>query len=214
MKYKIKQFMKADVSKFYILGVGIICLLLLGGYFSYAMFTVSKEKNNAISIITGNITYNLTVNGNSVDGGNTFPIAPGETEYTVVLSNTTNRRARFNFYYVGDLPSGVEVGYKTGDGLNIPPGETGINLEAMGTSGSSNTYLIKISNSSFSNAEITFGVSAGLDYNDLSLPSDGHLFEEAKLSGPVADIVLENIGDNGSTNDAGEDTFITVSTIL
>ena len=44
MKYKIKQFMKADVSKFYILGVGIICLLLLGGYFSYAMFTVSKEK--------------------------------------------------------------------------------------------------------------------------------------------------------------------------
>ena len=59
MKYKIKQFMKADVSKFYILGVGLICLLLLGSYFSYAMFTVSKEKSNAISIITGNLDYTL-----------------------------------------------------------------------------------------------------------------------------------------------------------
>ena len=58
---KIKELMKADVSKIYILGVGLICLLLICGFFSYAMFTVSKEKGNAISIVTGNLTYKLTV---------------------------------------------------------------------------------------------------------------------------------------------------------
>ena len=35
----------------------------MGSYFSYAMFTVSKEKENAISIITGNLTYKLEVDG-------------------------------------------------------------------------------------------------------------------------------------------------------
>ena len=63
MKYKIKALMKADVSKIYVLGVGLICLLLIGGFFSYAMFTVSKEKSNAISIVTGNLTSFLAVDG-------------------------------------------------------------------------------------------------------------------------------------------------------
>ena len=52
MKYKIKELMKADISKIYILGVGIICLLLVGGFFSYALFTVSAERDNAIKIVT------------------------------------------------------------------------------------------------------------------------------------------------------------------
>ena len=49
----------------------------------------------------------------------------------------------------------------------------------------------------------------GLDYNDLTLPSDGHLFEETQLEGPISDIVLDNPGPNGSTYYDGEDTFIT-----
>ena len=69
MKYTIKEFMKADISKFYILGVGVICLLLVSAYFSYAMFTVSKEKSNAIRIVTGNLTYKLLVDG---EEGNTY----------------------------------------------------------------------------------------------------------------------------------------------
>ena len=205
--HRIKEIMKIDVSKFYILVVGLICLLLLGSYFSYAMFTVSKEKENAISIITGNITYTLTVNDNE---SNTLTVPADTTEeFTVVLTNRTNRIARFNFYYIGNLPSDVSAGYVTGDGLNTPPEAPGTNLQAIDTSGSSNTYTIRVSNSSNNPVTITLGVSAGLDYNDLTLPSDGHLFEEAKLEGPVSDIVLANVGDNGSTYDDGTDTFIT-----
>ena len=206
MKYKIKQFMKADISKFYILGVGIICLLLVGGFFSYAMFTVSKEKSNAISIVTGNLTYKLTVDGTE---GNKLTVPSGETkEFTITLSNPNNRTARFNFYYEGNLPSGVEAGYKTEEGLNTPPEAVGVNLEKAEASGSSNTYTIRVSNDSGSSATITLGVQVGLDYNDLTLPENGHLFEEIKKE-TVADYVLDDQGPNGSTYDDGTDTFIT-----
>ena len=206
MKYKIREFMKADISKFYILGVGIICLLLVGGFFSYAMFTVSKEKSNAISIVTGNLTYKLTVDGTE---GNKLTVPSGETkEFTITLSNPNNRTARFNFYYEGNLPSGVEAGYKTGEGINNPPAATGINLEKVDASGSSNTYKIRVKNGSSSSVTVTLGVGVGLDYNDLSLPSNGHLFEETQ-DPTVAEIVLADQGENGDTYDDGTDTFIT-----
>ena len=207
MKYKIKEFMKADISKFYILGVGIICLLLIGGFFSYAMFTVSKEKSNAIKIVTGNLTYKLTVDGTE---GNTLTVGSGETKtFTVTLSNNNNRTARFNFYYVGALPTDVTAGYVTGDGLNTPPAATGINLEKADASGSSNTYSIRVSNNSSSSATITLGVSVGLDYNDLTLPENGHLFEETQ-DPTVAEVLLAGVGDNGAINTTDPDqTFIT-----
>ena len=206
MKYKIKGLMKTDISKVYILGVGLICLLLIGGFFSYAMFTVSKEKSNAISIVTGNLTSFLAVDGSE---GNKLVVPNGESkEFTVTLSNPNNRIARFNFYYEGDLPEGVSAGYKVSDGVNTPPVEAGINLEKAGSSGSSNTYIIKVSNKSGSEVTINLGVSVGLDYNDLALPSNGHLFEEVITTGPVSDIVIDNLS-SGSTYDDEVDTFIT-----
>ena len=203
---KIKKLMKADVSKIYILGVGLICLLLMGSFFSYAMFTVSKEKSNAISIVTGNLTYKLTVDDSE---GNKLVVPNGESkEFTVTLSNPNNRIARFNFYYEGTLPEGVSAGYKVSDGVNTPPDEKGINLEKAESSGSSNTYIIRVSNKSSSEVTINLGVSVGLDYNDLTLPSNGHLFEEVITTGPVSDIVIDNLS-SGSTYDDGTDTFIT-----
>ena len=199
--------LETSFSKIYMIGMIIITLLVVGGYFSYAMFTVSKEKSNAISIVTGNLTYKLEVDGTE---GNKLTVGAGETkEFTVTLSNPNNRTARFNFYYEGTLPSGVEAGYKIEDGINIPMEAVGSNLTASGSAGSSNTYKIRVKNGSSSSVTVTLGVSVGLDYNDLALPSNGHLFEEAKLEGPVADIVLENPGPDGDTYDDGTDTFIT-----
>ena len=56
-----KIFLETSFSKIYMIVMIIITLLILGGYFSYAMFTVSKEKSNAISIVTGNLTYELLI---------------------------------------------------------------------------------------------------------------------------------------------------------
>ena len=198
MKYKIKEFMKADISKFYILGVGVICLLLVGAYFSYAMFTVSKEKSNAVSIVTGNLTYKLLVDG---EEGNTLTVPKGTTkEFIITLSNPNNRVARFNFYYIGDLQDGVTVGYVPVKGVSTPPDEKGINLEISGTSGSSSTYRIQVKNSFDSEITITLGVGVGLDYNDLSLPSNGHLFNEIELDEGAKKVLADNELQEEKTN--------------
>ena len=204
-----KLLLETSFSKIYMIVMVIITLLIVGGYFSYAMFTVSKEQGNAISIITGNLVYDLEVDGSE---GNNLTVGAGDSkEFTVTLSNPNNRVARFNFYYEGSLPEGVSAGYVTGEGLNIPPNEIGTNLEASGTAGSSNIYKIRVKNDSSSNVTITLGVEVGLDYNDLSLPSNGHLFEEVKplKVGDVSDVVLDDQGPNGDTYDDGIDTFIT-----
>ncbi len=198
--------LETSFSKIYMIVMIIITFIMLGVYFSYAMFTVSKEKSNAITIITGNLVSKLEVDGTE---GNKLTV-PGSTtkEFTVTLSNPNNRIARFNFYYEGSLPSGVTAGYVTGEGLNTPPAAVGVNLEKSGTAGSSNIYKIRVKNDSSSSVTITLGVQVGLDYNDLSLPSNGHLFEEYQ-GDPVSDVVLGNVGDNGDTYDDGVDTFIT-----
>ena len=199
-----KILLETSFSKIYMIVMIIITLLILGGYFSYAMFTVSKEKSNAISIVTGNLTYKLEVDGKE---SNTLTV-PSNTvkDFTITLSNPNNRTARFNFYYVGDLASNTKVGYIIEEGMNTLPDEKGINLEKVNTTGSSNTYTIRVINNSGSSVTVNLGVSVGLDYNDLNLPDNGHLFEE--ISTLVSDVVIDNLS-SGDIYDDGIDTFIT-----
>ena len=184
----------------------IITLLILGSYFSYAMFTVSKERENAISIVTGNLDYKLLIDGEET---NSLTVELNTVkDFTITLSNPNNRIARFNFYYVGDLPSNTKVGYIIDDETNTLPDEAGINLEKVDTSGSSNTYIIRVINNSVSSVTINLGVSVGLDYNDLTLPENGHLFEEITYEGEVGTVALSNISKDNIYDD-GTDTFIT-----
>ena len=147
-----KFLLETSFSKIYMIVMIIITLLILGGYFSYAMFTVSKEKSNAISIVTGNLTYKLEVEENET---NTLVVsANSRQDFIVTLSNPNNRIARFNFYYIGDLPDGVDIGYIEKEGVNTPPSSTGINLEKVDTTGSSNTYIVRVANTTGSKISI------------------------------------------------------------
>ena len=201
-----KILLETSFSKIYMIVMIIITLLILGGYFSYAMFTVTKEKSNAISIVTGNLIYKLEVDGTET---NTLTV-PSNTvkDFTITLSNPNNRVARFNFYYVGDLSSNTKVGYIVEEGTNTLPDEKGINLEKADTTGSSNTYIIRVINNSGNSVTVNLGVSVGLDYNDLSLPEKGHLFEEITHKGEVGTVVLSNISKDNIYDD-GVDTFTT-----
>ena len=201
-----KLLLETSFSKIYMIVMIIITLLILGGYFSYAMFTVTKEKSNAVSIVTGNLTYKLEVEENET---NTLTVpANSRKDFIVTLSNPNNRIARFNFYYLGDLADGVDIGYIEKDEFNVPPTETGINLEKVDTTGSSNTYIVRVVNTTGSEISIELGVSVGLDYNDLELPENGHLFEEIHYQTVSETLLTSNLG-NGSTYDDGVDTFIT-----
>ena len=197
--------LNTKVSNIYIISVILITILLLASYFSYAMFTVSKEKNNAISIVTGTLNYDLKVDGVSTDE---LVVGPNEEKtFTITLSNPNERMARFNFYYVGALPEDVTAGYLVDKDINIPPLAEGLNLEISGSVGASNVYKIRVTNNSNSNVTITLGVEVGLDYNDLSLPSNGHLFDEYKGK-LLAELLLADNSNNINTTDK-EQTFIT-----
>ena len=199
-----KLLLETSFSKIYMLVMIIVTLLILGGYFSYAMFTVSKEKSNAISIVTGNLIYDLKVDGENKES---LIVPQGTTkEFTVTLSNPNNRIARFNFYYMNDLPSGVIAGYLEEEGVNIPPDKTGINLEKASTSGSNNVYKIKVTNTSKNAITINLGVSVGLDYNNLDLPSNGHLFEKYNIE--LGNAILTDPDNNINRNDA-QQYFVT-----
>ena len=171
-----KLLLETSFSKIYMIVMIIITLLILGGYFSYAMFTVSKEKGNAISIVTGNLEYKLTVDGE--DSNKLTVESNSSKEFIITLSNPNNIKARFNFYYVGSIPTNVEAGYILDCETNNLPEAKGVILEKINTTGSSNTYKIMVENESSQNITIELGVNVGLDYNDLSLPDNGHLFNE------------------------------------
>ena len=170
-----KLLLETSFSKIYIIVMILISVLVVGSYFSYAMFTVTKEKSNAISIVTCSLTYKLEVDG---EESNILSIPANSTkDFIVTLSNPNNRIARFNFYYKGDISNNIYLGYVE-EGYYKTPDKEGINLEKNGTSGSSNIYLIRISNYINNSFTLTLGVEVGLDYNDLTIPSNGHLFEE------------------------------------
>ena len=203
-----KLLLETSFSKVYMIVMIIITLLILGGYFSYAMFTVTKEKSNAISIVTGNLTYKLEVDG---EEGNTLTVpANSRKDFIVTLSNPNNRVGRFNFYYVGGLPDGVDIGYIEKEGVNTPPSSTGINLEKVDTTGSSNTYIVRVANTTGSEISIELGVSVGLDYNDLELPSNGHLLRKITSTGTVSEVIEDDIMNRLNYEDT-EQTFVTGS---
>ena len=203
-----KLLLETSFSKIYMIVMIIITLLILGGYFSYAMFTVSKEKENAISIVTGNLTYELKVDDKET---NTLTVpSNSRKDFIVTLSNPNNRVGRFNFYYEGSLPEGVDIGYIEKEGVNTPPSSTGINLEKVDTTGSSNTYLVRVSNTTESEISIELGVSVGLDYNDLELPENGHLLRKITSTGTVSEVIEDDIMNRLNYGDS-EQTFVTSS---
>ena len=203
-----KILLETSFSKIYMIVMIIITLLILGGYFSYAMFTVTKEKENAISIVTGNLTYELKVDDKET---NTLTVpSNSRKDFIVTLSNPNNRVGRFNFYYEGSLPEGVDIGYIEKEGVNTPPSSTGINLEKVDTTGSSNTYIVRVSNTTESEISIELGVSVGLDYNDLELPDNGHLLRKITSTGTLKEVIEDDIMNRLNYKDE-EQTFVTGS---
>ncbi len=138
-----------------------------------------------------------------VDGEVNDKLVVGASEtktFEIEVINKNNRQARFNFYYKGSLPDNVEAGYVEGDGYNPMVKETGVILTANGSLGYFLKYQIKVKNSTTGSITISLGYEVGLDYNNLSLPSNCYLFDEAK-SNTAIDVLLTNYTNSESTQD-------------
>ena len=203
--------LETSFSKIYMIIMILITLLVIGGYFSYAMFTVTKEKNNAISIVTGNLNVKVTINGQEVTATADKPfvynytVSQGASEYYIDVENLNNMPVRINCYYLyeGGLPVGNTIGYVSED-YNIPSDSKGKILNSVGTMGSKESYRIRLKADNIT--EIGFGLNVGLDYNELQLPENAYTFEEYPMS--VSDVILDEVKENEKYND-GVDTFIT-----
>ena len=179
MKLK-KILLETNISKIWMVCVIMAAIIMIGTYFSYAMFTVSAEKKDALSIATGNLTASMTITGYSattIPAGTRSVTIPANSTKTVLVTITSNNSisARFNFYYVGTLASGVTIGYTDASGFNTPPAATGTTLNAKGSTGSSVIYQVVLKNTTTSSQTVTFGAQMGLSYNNLNLPSNGHV---------------------------------------
>ena len=203
-----KLLLETSFSKIYMIVMIIVTLLILGGYFSYAMFTVTKEKSNAISIVTGNLTYKLLVD--EEESNELVVDANSSKEFIVTLTNINEITARFNFYYKGDIPNGVDIGYIEDEGYNVTPIKEGINLTAKDTVGSENKYKVRLSNITNNKVTVELGVKVGLDYNDLSLNEDEHLLRKIITTGRVSEVLEDDIMNRLNYEDS-EQTFITGS---
>ncbi|HIS38647.1 MAG TPA: hypothetical protein IAB45_03955 [Candidatus Onthousia faecavium] len=207
MKYKLKRFFRIDISKYYVIILILISFLLISSFFSYALFTVTKEKNNAINIVTGTLTYKLLIDGKEATE---LSLKAGERkDFILTLSNPNSITARFNLYYTTELDSKVRLGYLSDATSSSPPSEKGVNIDSSNSSTNSNTYKIRVVNNSDSDIVINLGVEVGLDYNDLSLPSNGHLFSFYNKT-TLSDYLLDDVGENGGLDftDSNQ-TFIT-----
>ncbi len=203
----MKRFLlETKVSKIYILLTSLIIFLLLASYFSYALFTVSKEKNNAITIVTGNLGYKLEMNGSVINDISdiNLDLKEGKNDFVFTLTNPNSIDARFNFYHFDEFPSNLTVGYITEDTGDTPPPATGVNLAP----GESKTYIIRIISNQTSELNLSLGINVGLDYNDLSLPSNGYLFEELVTATDLASVLLADSSNNINTTDKDQ-SFIT-----
>ena len=96
LKYFLKQ--KINIHTGYLILIVLVTILVIGGYFSYALFTTSSESKGALNIVTGNL-YAL-IESTDLDSDKEVVVAPGEARVVAMdLVNVNGRDAKLNLFY-------------------------------------------------------------------------------------------------------------------
>lgn len=166
LKYALKKAINLKTG--YLIAIVLALILMIGGYFSYAVFTASSESKGALNIVTGNL-YSL-ITSIDLDENKTIKIAPNETKnIEIKLTNTNGINTKVNLYYQSSSTT-LEVGYlEAGDKA---PTKAGYVLEKYGNSGDTKTILIKLINKDANEVSVTFGSDAGLPNAELAFPEN------------------------------------------
>lgn len=146
--------------RFSVIGIAILCsLLIVAISYSYAFFTISVEKKNALMLIAGNLSYKLS--SEQLDSSLKVTV-PANTplSFEVLIDSLNSIESNFQLYYQEPLPSGVKISYV--DGSGEPKG-------SIGSVGSQQKITIVIENNSGNDYIATFGVQGGLVKKDIVL---------------------------------------------
>ena len=104
--------------------------------YSYALFTISVEKENAFTMIAGNLYYDLEWEGNKIEK----VTVPGNTVQEIALTiHSLNGFESIYQLYTSLLPNGVTVEYVE---------DSGSTTEEIGATNSTKEITVVITNTS------------------------------------------------------------------
>lgn len=173
LKYILKK--NLNIKNGYLIAVMITLMLVVGGYFSYAVFTTTNESKGALNIVTGNL-YSY-IDSTDLDVNKEVTLLPNEVRYVKIkLTNINTIDAKVNLYYSLSEPSDkLEIGY-TGYG-DAAPTSDGIVLGKSGSGDDSKTIEVRIVNDDKKNIKISFGSDVGLETVPLDFPDAKSVLE-------------------------------------
>lgn len=190
LKYILKK--NLNIKNGYLIAIMIAVILVIGGCFSYAIFTASNESKGALNIITGNL-YPY-IGSDSLDSDKEIVLAPNEVKFiSLKLSNINTIDAKVNLYYsLSEASDKVQVNYlSTGD---VPPTNVGYVLSKSGTGSDTKTIDLRIVNNDTKNIGVKFGSDVGLSTADLSFPGDKNVLSPLNTNGNIISAYTYNDG--------------------
>ena len=162
-------------KKIYFLVLILITILVTTFYFSYAIFSNTKEEHGKLNIVAG--TLNYKVKGEDIYN-NQIEVTKNTTRtITLAVTSLNEIDSKYELYYKIDSNKNVEVGYDS---------NTKDSVKGIIRKNDSKEITVIIRNNSSNKITVTFGVHGGLanlEYDDIK--EYGLALNELKLNDVV-----------------------------
>ena len=158
-------------KKIYFLVLLLITILVTTFYFSYAIFSNTKEEHGKLNIVAG--TLNYKIESSELDSDSITLPANTSKEIKIKLTSLNEVSSKYELYYILDKTNeNVSVGYSKDTKDNV-----------LGTIEGSSSKMISIvvRNDSDTSSKVTFKVLGGLVNNELALKDGNSLNQEVSL---------------------------------
>ena len=158
-------------KKIYFLVLILITILVTTFYFSYAIFSNTKEEHGKLNIVAG--TLNYKIESSELDNDSITLEANTSKEIKIKLTSLNEVSSKYELYYILDkMNDKVSVGYSK-DTKDSVLGTVEANKNKIIT--------IVIRNDSDTSSKVTFKVLGGLLNNDLALKDGNSLNKEVMI---------------------------------
>ena len=158
-------------KKIYFLVLILITILVTTFYFSYAIFSNTKEEHGKLNIVAG--TLNYKIESSELDSDSITLPANTSKEIKIKLTSLNEVSSKYELYYILDKTNDkVSVGYSK-DTKDSVLGTVEANKNKIIT--------IVIRNDSDTSSKVTFKVLGGLLNNDLALKDGNSLNKEVMI---------------------------------
>ena len=158
-------------KKIYFLVLILVTILVTTFYFSYAIFSNTKEEHGKLNIVAG--TLNYKIESSELDSDSITLPANTSKEIKIKLTSLNEVSSKYELYYILDKTNDkVSVGYSK-DTKDSVLGTVEANKNKIIT--------IVIRNDSDTSSKVTFKVLGGLLNNDLALKDGNSLNKEVMI---------------------------------